>query len=180
MDELVNFTSVKLVSNLQKYDAIEYSSEQINLDKFIVYSIEKDLSIPALLLQIWKFNGGYDHAVYNVVENGFTVNKPVKILSPKKLIAKIEKIINFRKEEYVPERQKFLTDIYPDILSPEKTEEFNIPYTCIVSIGSTELTLNIPEWTPFQKLPVTKLKIGSIVEVWDLDNNFGIMKALKL
>ena len=63
------------LSQLEKLDIIEYDNENIEKSMFLVLDSSIDEKIPALLLQLWKFEGGYDHAFANVMEVNFDLKQ---------------------------------------------------------------------------------------------------------
>lgn len=181
MDLLDNITSNRPLSTLQRPDLIEYQSDYIQKDVFVVYDIDKDNSIPALLLQMWKFRGGYDHGVYSIVVNDLDMNNTVTILEPVIYHVLIEKIINFRAEnDNLTDKEKFIMDVKPDRVQELKDESYILPYECEVIIKGVTILVNIPDWTPLQRLPVARMKSGSLVEIWEINSLFTMMKTLKL
>ena len=181
MDFLDNLTSSRPLSTLQRGDTIEYMSDYIPKDIFVIYDIDMDNSIPALLVQMWKFQGGFDHGVYNIVVNDLEVNKMVSILNPTTHQAKIGSIINFRTEnDNLTDKERFIMNVKPDKTQEINDEIFTLPYECNVIINGEQIRLNIPSWTPLQKLPVDRMKVGSLVEIWEINSKLTIMKTLKL
>lgn len=181
MDILDNLTNSRPLSSLQRPDLIEYSSDYISKDLFVVYGVDIDTTIPALMVQLWKFSGGYDHGMYNVVVNDLAMNQTIPIQQPNIHIVSIKKILNYRNNKTdLSDKEIFIMNIKPDTLVNEKDNENQLPYECTVDLGDREITLNIPNWTPLQKLPVEKIKKGSILEIWECDHQFSIMKVRKL
>ena len=181
MDLLDNITNNRPLSTLQKADIIEYQSEYIPKDIFVIYDTDIDNSIPALLLQMWKFKGGYDHGVYNIVINDLDINRAVPILDAIIHHVQIEKIINFREENSnLTDKEKFIMNVKPIKVQGYQDKSYYLPYECEVTIDGETILVNIPDWTPLQKLPVTRIKVGSLVEIWEINSNFSIMKTLKL
>lgn len=178
---LDDITSIKPLSSVQRPDVIEYQTEYIPNDIFVVYDIDNAIDITAVLVQLWKFEGGYDHGIYSIVENDLQINKSVKILIPIKHKIVIEKIISYRLElSDLSEKEIFIMDLKPKSLRSEIIDEYYIPYECMVIINGTEKILNLPSWTPIQKLPFEQIKKGSILEIWEVKNKFSIMKVLKI
>ncbi len=181
MDLLDNITSKRPLSSLQRPDVIEYQSDYIPKDIFIVYGSEKDDTIPALLVQLWKFEGGYNHGIYNIVVNDLGVNTSVSIFEPKKIVGQIIKILNYRSNiQTLTDKEVFVMNMKPSELLSEKNDEFCLPYECVIITEQGEMVLNIPDWTPEQRLPVDRIKIGTFIEIWEIQDKLGIMKVLKL
>lgn len=168
------------LSGVEKFDVIEYNNENLQTSKFIVFDSSIDEKIPALLLQLWKFEGGYDHAFANVMEIDFGINKRVKHYIPKKQNVTVENIISYRPiEKELSEKEQFFFDLWPKSTSQSKTEVHVIPFEIKVD-GNIEGNLIIPVWTPLQQIPAQKIKIGSIIEIWNVENVTTIMKVIQL
>lgn len=174
-------TNKRPLSTLKKHDLIFFNTDVIQLDYFMVYDIDRDDDIPALLIQLWKFRGGYDHAMYNIVENDFGLNKQVEIHLAKIFNAKISRILTFRsQDEKLSEKEKFIFDVYAEEKSEYKTDLFNLPYEVEVESENRTLSLIIPDWTPLQKLPVNRIKVDTLIEIWNINDIYTVMKVLKL
>ena len=92
MDISVSFDdATRRLGDLQKNDIIDFESQFINKDTFMVLSVEKDEEIPVILLQLWQFRGGYNHAVKNVMENDLGVNTPVPYYEPIRVLGLLKK-----------------------------------------------------------------------------------------
>ena len=180
MDLLSNL-NLKIITTLEKNDVIQYESENIPLDYFIVYSIDKDHTIPAVLLQLWRFKGGYNHAVINIVHNGLDVNLTTKLIEPNILTGRISKITGYRSNttEY-DKKEQFILNMDPENITEIANEEHQIPYSCTIETKGGSFDLNLPEWTPLQMIPLDRIKEGSYVQIWEVEGNYSIIKVLKL
>lgn len=173
--------NTRSLSNLELLDIIDYEGEYIELDRFIVLSIDRDDTIPAMLIQLWKFRGGYNHAISNVMQNDLGMNKQVPFYEPMKSQAKITKIIQYRpKESGLSKKEEFFFDLKPKSVSPHPNTTHPLPFKVEVQIGEELQELIIPEWTPVQKLPLDRVKEGTIVELWTVENETNIMRVLKI
>ncbi len=179
--DLIPDLNLKIITTLEKNDVIQFESENIPLDYFIVYSIDKDHTIPAVLLQLWRFNGGYNHAVLNIVHNGLDVNLTTKLIEPNILTGRISKITSYRSSTTTyNKKEQFLLNLDPENLTDMKDKIHQIPYSCTVETNKGSLDLHLPEWTPLQMLPLDRVKVGSYVQIWDIEGNIGLIKVLKL
>ncbi|MCE7736218.1 MAG: hypothetical protein GPJ54_15155 [Candidatus Heimdallarchaeota archaeon] len=168
------------LSQVEKFDVIEYQNESIQNSIFVVFDTSIDEKIPALLLQLWNFEGGYDHAFANVVEVDFSLNKRVKHFIPKKQSMKIENILSYRPiETELSDKEQFFFNLWPKTTSPVKNDENPIPFEITV-VGIEKEKLILPTWTPLQQIPIDKIKIGSRVEIWTAAGISTIMKVVKL
>lgn len=168
------------LSQVEKFDVIEYRNENIQNSIFVVFDTSIDEKIPALLLQLWNFDGGYDHAFANVIEVDFSLNKRVKHFIPKKQTVKIEGILSYRPiQTELSEKEQFFFDLWPKSTSSIKNDENPIPFE-IKLVGMEKEKLILPNWTPLQQIPVDKIQIGSIVETWTVGSITTIMKVNKL
>ena len=169
------------ISNLQKYDIIKLSTNDNQIDCYMVYEIEKDMNIPAVLLQLWKFEGGYDHMFINTLENDLNINTHVPVMIPLKIYGKIKKITSYRPEKSgLTEKEEFFFDVWPKSESPKIDNVHTLPYKCKITYQDQIKELILPSWTPLQKLPLDKIKIGSVLEIWETDNISTIVKVQKL
>lgn len=166
--------------NLKKLDIIIYDSINNAQDHYLVYNVDKDSKIPAILLQLWKFRGGYDHSVVNIIESDFGVNKQVSIYKPKIHSEKIIQFSSYRpKNSGLSNKEEFFFDISPKSESKNSMKSHPIPFKVVVSnFINTEII--IPSWTPVQMIPLDRIKEGSTVEVWEVGEIINIMKVLKL
>ena len=183
MDISVSFDdATRRLGDLQKNDIIDFESQFINKDTFMVLSVEKDEEIPVILLQLWQFKGGYNHAVKNVMENDLGVNTPVPCYEPIKSIGVVEEIVNHRpKESGFSKKEEMFFDLWPEKTSDVKDEIFEIPYEIILRFENDEIKKYIlPVWTPIQRLPIDKVKVGSVLEVWQANGIENIMRVLQV
>lgn len=181
MDLLDNLTSSRPLSSLVRGDVIEYQSDYIPKDTFVVYAKDMDETIPALMVQLWKFSGGYDHGIYNIVVNDLGINTSVPILTPEKIIGKIVKILNYRTHiTELTDKEIFIMNMVPKELSEENDDHFTLPYECIIQTDEGEIQLILPDWTPIQKLPIDRINVGTFVEIWRTEYEDTIMRVLKL
>lgn len=183
MDISVSFDdATRRLGDLQKNDIIDFESQFINKDTFMVLSVEKDEEIPVILLQLWQFRGGYNHAVKNVMENDLGVNTPVPYYEPIKSIGVVEEIVNHRpKESGFSKKEEMFFDLWPEQTSDVKDEIFEIPYEIILRFENDEIKKYIlPVWTPIQRLPIDKVKVGSVLEVWQANGIENIMRVLQV
>ncbi|MCY3411303.1 MAG: hypothetical protein INQ03_06660 [Candidatus Heimdallarchaeota archaeon] len=181
MDLIDDLNAYRPLSRVDRPDVIEFESDSIAKNVFVVYSTDFNDTIPALLVQLWKFTGGFDHGMYNIVVNDLAVNTSVPVYRPERISAQITRITKYRPSTIdKTEKEQFIMNLYPDSTSPKKNEQYSLPYMCTVKTDSDEFDLNIPSWTPVQILPVERIKEGSIVEIWKIKDEMGIMKVLKL
>lgn len=179
--DLLPDLNLKIITTLEKNDVIQFESENIPLDYFIVYSIDKDHTIPAVLLQLWRFNGGFNHAVLNIVHNGLDVNLTTKLIEPIILTGRISKITGYRSiTTKYNKKEQFLLNLEPESLTEVMDEEHQIPYSCTIETKEGSFELNLPEWTPLQMLPLDRVTVGSYVQIWEVEGNYGLIKVLKL
>lgn len=175
-----DISSVSL-TQLKQYDIIEYGNENIQVSLFMVFDVIKDEKIPAILLQLWKFDGGYDHSFVNTMEVDFGLNKRVNFFIPVKYQATIEEINLFRGENTdLSEKEQFFFDLWPNATSEFKSQNFHLPFKVSVKIDGEITELVMPGWTPLQKIPLDKISVGSKVEIWRVKQFSTIMKVLKL
>lgn len=170
-----------LLSKVQNLEVIKLGTNQIQFANYVVIDKDIDESIPAVLLQLWRFDGGYDHAVINLLESDLGVNSMVKSVSPQKFQAKVEEILSYRSNQRkLTEKEEYFYDVHPDVTSNTISGEFTIPYQCKVKLNDENKIVNLPSWTPLQNLPLERLKSGSILEIWSIDNVLTVMKVIKL
>lgn len=170
------------LGNLAPNDIIEFESDFVDLDIFMVQSIEKDDDIPALLLQLWQFEGGYNHAFKNVMENDFGINTQVPYFSPTQQAAVIEEFISYRpKESGYSKKEELFFDVWAEDTSNEQNDQYPLPYEVKIRFeNGTTATLILPTWTPLQRLPLDRVKTGTEVEVWTVKDITNIMKVNQL
>ncbi|MHA2097519.1 MAG: hypothetical protein ACW99A_02425 [Candidatus Kariarchaeaceae archaeon] len=181
MFNLDNDSQTISLVQLKKYDIIEYGNENVSTSTFVVFDKSMDEEIPALLLQLWKFDGGYDHSFVNAMELDFGLNKRVKHYIPKIHKIKIDKIISYRSDQSsLSEKEQFFFDLWASETSEVLSNEFPIPYKINSIIQNEVKEIIIPSWTPLQKIPIYRVKEGSMIEVWSINNTFTVMKVLKL
>lgn len=170
-----------LLSKVQKFEVIKIGTNQIHFANYVVIDKDIDESIPAVLLQLWRFDGGYDHAVVNLLESDLGVNSMVKSQSPSKFQTKIEEILSYRSNQSaLTEKEEYFYDVYPETTSSSISNEFTIPYQCKVKVNNDIKTVILPSWTPLQNLPLDRLKSDSVLEIWAVEDIFTVMKVLKL
>lgn len=173
--------SKKLLMKLENLDVIRYSSDRVPDGKYVVFNIDKDVTIPAILCEIWAFEGRFDHAFHRFIENDINVNKVVDFYKPKKHTGIIKKIVNYRDARSdLSDKEIFHFDLEPREILEEPSGECVHPYELTVTIGEKMEQLILPQWTPIQKIPVDKIKPGTTVEIWEVEGVFVIMKVLKL
>lgn len=173
--------NTRSLSNLELLDVIDYEGEYIELDRFVVLSIDRDDSIPAMLVQLWKFRGGYNHAISNVMQNDLGMNKQVPFYEPQKSQAKITKITEYRpKESGLSKKEEYFFDLMPESVSSDPSPSYPIPFKVEVQMANNLQEFIIPEWTPVQRLPLDRIKIGTIIELWTVDDDTNIMRVLKI
>ena len=178
----LNLNQTRSLGNLQPYDIIEFQSQYINRDVFMVVSIEKNDEIPAILLQLWQYSGGYNHALKNIMENDLGINQQVPFLSPIIEIGIIINIINYRSNDSgLSKKEELFFDVWPKEISENKDDYYNIPFEVEVEIESGKIEkMILPAWTPLQKLPILEVKKGTKVETWKANNTLNIMKVIEL
>ena len=72
-------------------------------------------------------------------------------------------------------------DLWPEKTSDVKDEIFEIPYEIIIRFENDEIKKYIlPVWTPIQRLPIDKVKVGSVLEVWQANGIENIMRVLQV
>lgn len=170
-----------LLCNAEKYDVIKYGSDRISEDLFVVFSSEIDESIPALLLQLWKFYGGYDHSFVNIMEIDFGLNKNVKLFDPIKYKVEIDQIVSYRDtKNNMNKKEEFYFDMWPKTEKTVQSKKYSLPFRIEVNIDNKQLELILPTWTPIQQLPIDRIKTGSSLEVWQVGTTFSVMKVLKI
>lgn len=168
------------LSQVEKFDVIEYQNDNVENSIFVVFDTSIDEKIPALLLQLWNFDGGYDHAFANVIEVDFSLNKRVKHFIPKKQTVKVERILSYRPvEAELSEKEQFFFNLWPKSTSRFRSDDNPIPFEIKVA-GMENQNLILPTWTPLQQIPVDKIKIGSTIEIWTAGSITTIMKVNKL
>ena len=171
----------KLLTNINRLDIIQYKSDRIPDGIYIIFSIEKDMTLPVIICEVWAFTGGYDHRFHRFLENGLGINKSITTHPYTKFHAKILTIKKYRALRHdLTEREEFHFDVPPHKTSSIRDIECNLPY--IVIIGDDENTheLILPKWTPLQKLPIERVQIGTLVEVWQVNTAKTVMKIVKL
>ncbi len=174
-------SSSKLLMKLEKLDVIRYRSDRVPDGIYVVFDIDKDITIPALMCEIWAFEGKFDHAFHRFLENDINVNKAVKVYRPKLHTGVVKKILNYRDARSdLSDKEIFHFDLDPLEIREEPEGECVHPYELLVDIGGEEWKLIIPQWSPLQKLPVDRIKEGTSVEIWEVDGVFTIMKVLRL
>ena len=181
MFDIENQSRSITLGHVEKFDVIEYGNESLEESIFVVFNINKDESIPAVLLGLWKFKGGFDHAFSNVMEVDFNVNKRVKYLVPKINVVEILKITSYRTiNTNLTDKEMFFFDVMPDETSKTKSNEFSIPFQCSILIDDREHEVLLPSWTPIQKLPLEKIELRSKIEIWNVENELTVMRVIKL
>ncbi|MHA2502569.1 MAG: hypothetical protein ACXAE3_06860 [Candidatus Kariarchaeaceae archaeon] len=181
MDINLNISETRSIGNLVQNDIIEFESSHITRDIFMILQIEKDDTIPAMLLQLWKFEGGYNHAVRNVMENDLGLTRQVRYFEPSISKAIVKKITEYRpeKSEY-DRREELFFDVWPTSTSEIQNEECPIPFKARVEFGNDETELIIPSWTPLQRIPLDRISTGSEVEVWEVEGIQNIARVLSI
>lgn len=181
MFDIENSSRSITLSHVEKFDVIEYGNENLEKSIYVVFKINKDDSIPAILLELWKFKGGFDHAFANVMEIDFSVNKRVRFYLPIKSEVEILKITSYRSENTdLTDKEMFYFDVMPKNTSKIKTKDFNIPFQCDIKINNKIYSVLLPSWTPIQQLPLLNIHEGSKIEVWKIENELTIMKVIKI
>jgi hypothetical protein len=179
--QLNNISNTRSLKNLSKFEVIKFGSLNVPEDYYMVFSKEIEESIPSLFLQLWKLEGGYDHAFVNIMENDFGLNKQVPVYEVEKYRGRILQITSYRPENSgYSDKEEFFFDIMPKSTSPESNAIHSIPFKCNVDVGNQLYELIIPSWTPIQKIPIKKIKEGSFVELWGAQNIVNLMRVLKL
>lgn len=177
----LNINSSRLISNVIQYDIVEFESSHITKDIYMIVELEKDDSIPAVLLRLWRFEGGYNHAFRNVMENDLGMNRQMPFFEPRVETGVITDFTEYRREKSeMSPREELFFDVWASKIGHEKTEEFNTPYKAIVEVNNEKNEYLIPAWTPLQRLPLDRIKIGSTVEIWHVNHISNIMKVIKL
>lgn len=181
MFDIENQSRSITLGHVAKYDVIEYGNENLEESIYVVFNTNRDDKIPAILLELWKFKGGYDHAFANVMEIEFNVNKRVKYFIPSKIEVKIQEIVSYRpKNSGLTEKEMFFFDVMPDKTSATQNVEFDTPFQCAVKINDELCNVILPSWTPIQKLPLEKITQGSTIEIWTVESAPTVMKVVKL
>jgi hypothetical protein len=175
-------SNTKILSQLEKQDIIYFGSRQIPENYYFVFDIDKELSIPALVVEIWGFDGGYDHEFHRFLENDMNVNKSVPYFKPVEREAEVIKIVNYRSDppDHLSEKEIFHFNMVPDQLSVDKTNDFNYPYELIIDTEGTKIQVVLPQWTPLQNIPTDRVKVGTRLLVWTVKDITTVMKVLKL
>jgi len=178
----LDISKTRGLGNLEAHDIIEFESEFVDLNTFMVMAVERDDSIPAILLQLWQFEGGYNHAFKNVLENDFGINKQVPYFVPTIKKAEVEQILTYRPSESgLSKKEELFYDLWPETTATKQDEEHKIPYEVLLRFedGHQE-ELVLPSWTPLQRLPLDRIHAGTMVEVWTAHDITNIMKVLQL
>ncbi|MDH5401973.1 MAG: hypothetical protein OEY49_05730 [Candidatus Heimdallarchaeota archaeon] len=177
--DIESFENKKLLSKLNVFDIIEFGNNQIPLSHFMVMSIDIDDSIPAILLQLWKIEGGFEHQVVNIVEADLGINTQVKIITPIKSSLMITEVKSFRQPSELSEKEQYYFELYPDQLFYNNASSL-LPYEVEVINNNQKMIVTLPNWSPLQRFPLSKIKSGSILELWQIDSIYVPMKILKL
>lgn len=181
MDLLDFSTQQKLLSMVEAGDIIRYGTNQVPEAIYYVFSKEMDKTIPAALFEVWKFVGGYDHYFTRFLANDFELTKAVEVFPPKKHTVTIEQILAYRPPtEGLTDKEEFHFDVDAKETSPDKTGKFSLPYAATVTIDNEPREIILTQWTPLQKVPIDRIREGSIVEVWEVDGFLTMMKVLRL
>lgn len=170
------------LGSLDQHDVIEFESQFVDLDIYMVTAIEKNDEIPAILLQLWKFDGGYNHEFKNVMENDLGINTQVPYFKPNIRKAIVEKIKLYRPAESgLSKKEELFFDVWPEITNEQQTDTCDTPYEVQIRYedGTTD-TLIIPSWTPLQRLPLDRIQCGTEVETWSIKDITNIMKVTQL
>ncbi|MHA2169743.1 MAG: hypothetical protein ACXAB7_07615 [Candidatus Kariarchaeaceae archaeon] len=176
-----NINISRSVNSLEKFDIIKYASEQVKNNYYMVFATEKDETVSSLFLQLWRFDGGYDHAFINILESDFGLNKQVPVFIPDITQARIKAIHSYRPEKSTyTDKEEFFFDAWPESENKEKDEIHTLPFRCRAQLGGSEVDLIIPSWTPLQKIPVDRITEGSQVELWKVEEITNLMKVVKL
>ena len=78
-------------------------------------------------------------------------------------------------------KEEMFFDLWPEKTSDVKDEIFQIPYEIIIRFENDEIKKYIlPVWTPIQRLPIDKVKVGSVLEVWQANGIENIMRVLQV
>lgn len=177
----LNIDLSRSINNVIQHDIVMFESPHITKDIYMIVEIEKDTAIPAVLLRIWKFEGGYNHAFRNVMENDIGMNRQLPFFEPRIETGVIVSIIEFRSDKSgMSPKEELFFDVWASRTGSEKTEELNTPYKAIIKIEELEMEYLIPAWTPLQKLPLNRIKIGSTVEIWHVNQISNIMKVIQI
>jgi hypothetical protein len=180
MFDLNNNIQDILIRGVEKNDIIEYQNDNVQSSIFVVFDTSVDNEIPALLLQLWKFEGGYDHAFVNVMEVDFGLNKRVKHFIPMKKNYTVDNILSYRGVDTdLSEKEQFFFDLWPKSTSEVKTEEYHFPFKISVKENDNK-TLILPTWTPLQRIPLDKVKSGTVLETWSVNNITTVMRVLNV
>lgn len=182
---IVNFidiyTSQKLLMHVEKHDIIRYSAERIPDAIYVVFDVDKNPSLPALMCEIWAFEGGYDHAFHRFLEGDINVNKAVPAYEHQEWMGEILAITEYRApREDLTDKEEFHFDPVPHEVSTEPSANVSIPYKVLLKKDMEELELIIPQWTPLQQIPLDKIREGTVVQGWLVEGVHTIMKVLRL
>ncbi len=181
MDLLDFSTQRKLLSMVEAGDIIRYGTNQVPEAIYYVFSKEMDKTIPAALFEVWKFVGGYDHYFTRFLANDFELTKAVEIFSPKKHAVTIDRILAYRPPtEGLTDKEEFHFDVDAKETSPEPLGKFTIPYAATVTLDGEPREIILTQWTPLQQVPITRIREGTTVEVWEVDGFLTMMKVLRL
>lgn len=181
MFNLDKFENRKLIKQLVKYDVIRYNNEYVDDAYYIVFDTQTDTVSNTILLSLWRFDGGYDHAFINIIETDFSLNNQVEILTPKKLIVEIKSIQNYRKKDSgMSDKEEFFYNVEPFKVSKKLTSSFETPHLATIDVEGSLSNLILTAWTPLQQIPVERIRIGSKVEIWQINEILTLMKVIKL
>ncbi len=173
--------SKKILNSVDKGEIIWYGSNQVPSGLYMIFSVEREPSIPAALFEIWRFQGGYDHYFTRFLANDFALNELVDVYTPVVHTGVIESFTSYRpKNQGLTDKEEFHFDMKPKETRQEPDSEFSYPYTAEVKFGEEKREVILTQWTPQQKVPILKLKVGTQIEVWQVDEVFTMMKILKL
>ncbi len=140
-----------------------------------------DTSIPAALFEVWKFRGGYDHYFTRFLANDFELNKRVDYFVPREHVVQIKEITAYRgPTEGLSEKEEFHFDVDAQEIRGHPEGKFRIPYLARVELNGQDEEIILTQWTPLQNVPVERIKAGTIIEVWEVSDDYTMMKVVKL
>lgn len=170
----------KFLAKVSQYEVIRFENDRIEDDYYVVFKNEQHPTEPFIVVELWQFEGGYDHRFHRFLEQDAGLNVTVDVYTPKVYHVPVQEIISYRTESGLTDKEEFFFNITADSTQAQPDTKYRYPYELKVAINGNEEHIIATQWTPLQKIPVEKMQVGSVIEVWEIDEIYTMMKILQV